>query len=662
MTTTGLGFSTYELFKSLTKCSQAYRAFASEYGNASPQFAAFRDELERVEQALRLQDPINAWTGQEYPGAVVFRGVLDESRHFAEKQRRVVDKGVEAGGNESLAALLQAALAAFEATLPRLQDRLVHNRVGLLTFNVTLLLQKSFHHDSHTTLSDLQKSVAASGLSHERSTYVEQLLRKLAKIGSTYIRIEEDDDESAASDLPKPDTLDIEFEGCMASVCALIGLSPQHLAAISVDTFTPDFSEEWWSSIIESAAQISRVPDTLTSEPRTERNCRIKISVDGSSFVVSSYVVFRRCVFWRNEKGLVAAEHRLAQSTRKCFPYTMPRLMNKPLSLTFLELQDMTIKGPKDKVVACKPRYTFLSEADYQTFQADIRARELVHEYHTSSISHKGSRTANAHNECVKIWGPPASSVERSISFPAVFGASTKNYEFPLKWFNPPTSAARSTTVRLELAREPGSSSSSRSTSSGEKSSGLKSSLKFMRRATSGTTDAPTNNPSNASIRSVSTNMANSSYAPRELVDRLGYIEFKFATVDETSDFVSAVSNPFVAATPATWSSAPSLYAASSPSMASAAWSSSPLSFQSVPGQDVPNSTSAHGATPLSPTAMSQLPDAAMGKSTPVMSQHADQFDLPQAGMGGPMIRDDGMDFSLPSQALTPSTLLRWSR
>ena len=40
------GFSVYELYKSATKCAQAYRAFASEYGNASPQFAAFRDELE----------------------------------------------------------------------------------------------------------------------------------------------------------------------------------------------------------------------------------------------------------------------------------------------------------------------------------------------------------------------------------------------------------------------------------------------------------------------------------------------------------------------------------------------------------------------------------------------------------------------------------------
>ena len=679
------GFGVYELYKSATKCAQAYRAFASEYGNASPQFAAFRDELERVEQAIRLQEPINAWTGQEYSASVVFRGVLDEARHFAEKQRRIVDRGVQSGGHASLAGLLQSALTAFEASLPRLQERVLHNRVALLTFDITQLLQKSFHLDSHSTMSELHRSVTASGLSHEQSTHVEQLLRKLSTIGSTYIRMHSDAgargstpleqggtsvaqnrpnssvpqeaEQSTTSHLPTPDILDSEFEGCLASVCTLIGLPSHHLASIPVASFASSLSQEWWQNIVQSTSQISRPPDSL-SEPRTERSCRVKIKIEGTSFIAHSYVVYRRCIYWRTEKGSVSVEHRLAQSTRRCFPYTMPRMMNKPLTLTFLELQDLSTKYPVDRVVACKPRYTFLNQEDYQVFQTDIRARELVHEFHISSISHKTPRGADAHNECVKVWGPPTGSVDRSISFPAVFGSGTKNYEFPLKWFNPPDNPSRSTTVRLEFAKERGGMSNDSSSTIGEKSSGLRSSLRFMRRAaTSSTANMAASFPSNASIRSVSTNMANSVYAPRELVDRLGYIEFKFASAAETADFVRAIADPFVAATPATWSSAPSLYAASSPSMTSTAWSSSPLSFQGKTGQ---NLRTAPHAGPMTPNGLLQLPDAAMSKPTTVMDMSEDQFDLPQAEFDDLMLDgDDEMDFSLRKQALTPSSLLR---
>ena len=669
------GFSVYELYKSATKCAQAYRAFASEYGNASPQFAAFRDELEKVEQAIRLQEPLNAWTGQEYSASVVFRGVLDEARHFAEKQRRIVDRGVQSGGHAALAGLLQSALTAFEGTLPRLQERVVHNRVGLLIFDITQLLQKSFHLDSHSTLSELHRSVTASGLSHEQSTHVEQLLRKLSSIGSTYTRMFSDANSQGTKQatvnlaqtcpnpsIPREAELDSEFEGCLASVCILIGLPSHHLAAIPVASFAASFSQEWWQNIVQSTSQISRPPDM--SEPRTERSCRVKIKIEGTSFIAHSYLVYRRCIYWRTEQGSVSVEHRLAQSTRACFPYTMPRMMNKPLTLTFLELQDLSIKYPVDRLVACKPRYTFLNKEDYQVFQTDIRARELVHEFHISSISHKTPRGADAHNECVKVWGPPTGSVDRSISFPAVFSSSTMNYEFPLKWFTPPANhPSRTAIVRLEFAKERGGVGNDSSSTISERGSSLRSSLRFMRRAaTTSTVSMAPSFPSNASIRSVSTNMANSAYAPRELVDRLGYIEFKFASAAETAGFVRAISDPFVAATPASWNNAPSLYAASSPSISSTAWSSSPLSFQGKTGQDSSGVRTAPHAGPMTPTGLLQLPDAAMTKRTPIMDMSEEQFDLPQSEFDELMINGDGddeMDFSPANQALTPSRLLR---
>jgi hypothetical protein len=523
------------------------------------------------------------------------------------------------------------------------------------------LLQKSFHFDSHSTLSELHRFVTASGLSHEHSTHVEQLLRKLSSIGSTYIRMCSDAEQSTASHFPKPDTLDSEFEGCLASVCTLIGLPSHHLAAIPVASFAASFSQEWWQNIVQSTSQISRPPELLSSEPRTERACRVKIKIEGTSFIAHSYLVYRRCIYWRTQQGSVSVEHRLAQSTRKCFPYTMPRMLNKPLTLTFLELQDLSIKHPVDRLVACKPRYTFLDKEDYQVFQTDIRARELVHVFHISSISHKTPRGADAHNECVKVWGPPAGSVDRSISFPAVFSSSTKNYEFPLKWFNPPVNPSSTAIVRLEFTKERSGVSNDSSSTNGDKSSSLRSSLRFMRRAAAtSTANMASSLPSNASIRSVSTNMANSSYAPRELVDRLGYIEFKFASAAETGDFISAISDPFVAATPASWSSAPSLYAASSPSISSTAWSSSPLSSQGKTGQDLLGVRTAPHAGPMTPSGLLQLPEAAMNKPAPVMEASEEQFDLPHSESGDLMIHgDDEMDFGLPNQAFTPSSLLR---
>jgi hypothetical protein len=156
--------------------------------------------------------------------------------------------------------------------------------------------------------------------------------------------------------------------------------------------------------------------------------------------------------------------------------------------------------------------------------------------------------------------------------------------------------------------------------------------------------------------------MANSAYAPRELVDRLGYIEFKLASAAETADFVRAISDPFVAATPASWNNAPSLYAASSPSISSTAWSSSPLSFQGKTGQDSSGVRTAPHAGPMTPTGLLQLPDAAMTKRTPIMDMSEEQFDLPQSEFDELMINGDGddeMDFSPANQALTPSRLLR---
>jgi hypothetical protein len=62
----------------------------------------------------------------------------------------------------------------------------------------------------------------------------------------------------------------------------------------------------------------------------------------------------------------------------------------------------------------------------------------------------------------------------------------------------------------------------------------------------------------------------------------------------------------------------------------------------------------------MTPTGLLQLPDAAMDKPSPVMGKSADQFDLPQAGFDDLTLDgDDEMDFDLPNQALTPSSLLR---
>lgn len=630
-----LGFNVEELLDALAQCRDVHQAFASEYGHATRQYSALKDELARVEQALKVQEQISGHTGQAYPGTTTFRDTLSEAWNLASNHREALAQGRASGRKETLKGILQAAHTAFEKEVPRLQVRLANTRHELLSFNVGALLQRAFTAESTT-------SEATPGLAWEKSKELEQIIQQLSTIAWQYKRA-----KSAASRGPvptdrKPDQLDAAFEGCMTSTCALIGLPTHYLASMPIESLTNQLSPNRWTRIVQSSSMNwRRYPNSSLLEPHATRTCHVKVQIEGFKFVATSYAVFKRCCYWLDSHGLVVVEHKLPQSTRKCFAYSL----DKPLTLSFLDMQDLVVKTSKARSIGCKPQYTFVTSEDHRQFQSDIRSRDLLHEVRSTTISSKNTSRglADCYNECIKVWDAPPGSIDRSLSFPAAITRTTKEYEIPLKWFNLPPAPSKATTVRLELATE----------HTGGKSASIKS---FLRKKPS-VEKTPTQANYAESIHSVNTSIAESSYAPREWIDKIGYIDIKFASAADATAFVAAIAEPFTPATPATLNRPPSL--SGSPSTISTVWSSSPVSFQSMPRRPVVSrTTSTAGTSPMSPQQLSPLPDAAMGKSIPVMEKRADDFSLPQAGMGGLAIKGDE-EMQDVRQAQTPSSLLR---
>ncbi|OQO13273.1 hypothetical protein B0A48_01501 [Cryoendolithus antarcticus] len=623
------GFSVKDVLEGLRACQQVYRAFASEYQNAPRQFAVFSDELERVEQALALQDQINGWTGQIYPGTSAFQECLKECRHFAEQQRRLIDRH---RGKESFLGILQTAASAFEQELPTLRERLSHNRIELVNFNVMLLLQRAFNGaDSHTT--PVQVTIGASrnssnaGLPADTSKQVEQVLMRLFRVGYAYKRSGSSAIRTPGSPVMHLEQLGAEFENCISSLCTLIGLPPDSLASLPMDVVADGLSEERWQSMIQSTAQVSRYTNSASVVPHIARICEVKLDVEGAGYheMAHSYVLFNRTLYWRNVSGLVILEHKLPDSTRKCYPYTQHRKRGLPLTLTWLEMQDVIIKTGNERKLACKPSITFCrnevlaAENECNLYQHDVRGgRELLHTFHVDNIAAKNARNVNiAYTECCKIWEAPPGKSDRTLSFPAILASSsTKDIEMPLKWFNSPSNP-RTGCVRLNFATEIARRTSTTSIPGSN----------LLRRNTATTVSSA------ASIRTVNTTLAADSFAPADYISRIGHLDFKLTNPAEVSSFITALADPFAPASraPSLFSCASPTFTASSPSTISTVASSPPFSFRVPDRRPVPHRTSTAGTSPMSPSTLSELPGSAMPAELP-----ATGFALPRAELAAP--------------------------
>ena len=549
-----LSISIQELHKSASRCAKSYRAFAREYGNASCLFITFRDELERVEHTIRLQRLFGFWICQDYPGLMQFREVLDEASLFARFQKHLVGLGVRVHGNASLAASLPLVVAAFETKLPSLYGRVVQNRIRMLVFSFTRLLRASLGLGSHTVLARLGHAARVSGFSGRGFVRVEQLIKRLSSIGAAYADGHPPSLSAFASDSPDREVLDSELGDFLASICAAVDLPAQRLAIIPVRDLPVTFAQDWWQDVVQGAKLSSKMSVTTKSNLQIKRKCRVEIDLGGARLDAYGYVVFERCIYWLFDNECFSVEHRLPISTQECFPRTVPGLGRQSFALTFLEVQNLTVKGPADRVVACRPLYSFSTGGECRTFQTDIRARPLMCESYVNSVRCKTLRDTVASKEYVKVWGPPTGSVDRSISFAARFGSRVENHEYPLKWFGSPFTSLHADTVRLDFINDADIMQQDHSFNDG----GVRICFRNTRQGVSGLAAGALESPLDIGSRGITkSNLASLSRAPVELIERIVYIEFTLACAEDASNFMVAVSDPFVAATPSSWMNAP---------------------------------------------------------------------------------------------------------
>ena len=657
------GYSVPELIKTAVALYRVYEAFRHEYRNAPKQIAGFRDELNRVDEALKAQHQINQWIGRDYAGTESFQDAVAECANFLHTHKRLLDRNE---GKQSFSGVLQTVAAAFDKDLPRLQQKLSHNRIELIGHNVTLLLQRSLSGTDRVVAASptAQQPSPGSSLAPDKAKLVEQVLRQLFGVGYNYKRLNNGVLQAPEPGLVRPEDLDDRFQNCISSLCTLLDLPAHHLAQLPIDDVAGQLFKDRWQTIVESSSRVSRYTDDSTFEPLVSRTCQVDIELGRQRITVSSYILFMRCCYWRDQQNQPILEHKLPLSPRKCFPYSSHKILNKPLLVGFLEDQDLVVKSTLDRPMRGRPQYHFTLEREYLQFQSDLRAKDLVHEFHVASIASKNARGgADAHNEVVKIWAYGAGDVQASATFPARLRSQTQHFEPRLRWFHAPEIQGR--VVRLTLAQAP--SAKSRKSSQSQDHDGDNSS--FLSKLSPGRrSSASSVSSSAASITSVNTIMAQSEYAPRDWVELIGYLNVKFTSAAEAGEFVQAWQQVMTRPSPA-----PTAYSMTTASTApSSVFSSSPNSLHSISRRPVPNRSSTAATSPVSPTTI-DTPSARTRTDSsscppveelylPLSAQAAedDQVD------GRRRTVDRGTDpYSSPAivaHAETPSSLLRDAR
>ncbi|KAH9827812.1 hypothetical protein Tdes44962_MAKER02746 [Teratosphaeria destructans] len=262
------------------------------------------------------------------------------------------------------------------------------------------------------------------------------------------------------------------------------------------------------------------------------RTMPIDIELGQHRLKASSYALLGRCCFFRDAEGNVILEHKLHEVARKCFPYSKHRAYEKPLTITFLTEQDLIVRYAGSTITRGSPVYQFRQEQDYRSFQGDLRAKQLLHEFHVDSIFTVKTRSGrDAVNECIKLWQTQSGSRDTTISFPALRHGAMKDFELPLKWFNSPRPVKDSNIAHMELARD--QVAVAKQSSSGGSSIFSKSKSKHSSRTAQ-------NSASAATPVSVNTVSAQSVFAPQQFIDEVGFLDIKFASGDEFQTFMKA--------------------------------------------------------------------------------------------------------------------------
>ena len=476
------GVSIRDIFDAAVKCKEIYEKFRDPHRNAPRTLAAFKDELDRVERSLRIQDKLELWTGEHYPGAEAFKAVLEECSTFLVGKQKILDYG---DGRTSVSGAFTVAWSAFDNSINRLKKSLAYHQQEFLNFKMDLLLEHAINRADHPDAARPIQVLSApdsDGLTEEEAKQLDEAVSDMVRILYKYKRLTKDvtirrespsSDHVSFSRNEDNEQLDASFCTTLAHICRLIDLPDQYRPPrTTLQNLPRDLSEVRQQAAIETSTGTIRYPPTTPMV--FPRQVPVKISftwqnrntvLDAASYLI----VGDKCVFHNAARQPIFEQrifprprldtyHQSLSQHLRSVDFAEQQGTKAFFSLRFVELQDIRVLRPDGgsgngfKLI---PDYVVFSSEDYEKFQTDLRSKRFLRDFFVKRIDSKNSGPlGNAQRVCVKLWEDNMSNA--FISFPAMFDPNQKVrniWEIPLKFFDTPKLHGTDT-VRLQFARE----------------------------------------------------------------------------------------------------------------------------------------------------------------------------------------------------------------
>ncbi|KAI9688687.1 MAG: hypothetical protein M1822_001044 [Bathelium mastoideum] len=522
---------------------RVYDAFFHKYNNAPRQLRRLRDKLDRCSNSLKAQD--ESHLGQQYPGQEAFEDVLEECRVFINSRQSVMLRKNGTATRESMIGMFQTGKFAFERDyLDSLSRELAQHQNDFTNFKVDLKLDRILQL-IETVLYLLRHTPAGNESSRTNGTIRES--RGIGEGGehaelqaNIYRAIDSLNDLLGSEEGNGEQMSDFKHMAVVDSGSRPVGRSEDF----------PDMKKSFGNASSNDAklsnmptdtllpTQASRQPVLSSSHP-----CEVTIDIREKQLCATSYYIelgpdirYRKLV-WLDSRQTSILEHKVPY---KCHPYTHNGVVERALEVSFLDDQHLTVSPTVEGLLLGKPTYRFHVLSEYRHFQSSIRQRILLDEYDVDKITMKQTQSYKVtYNQRIQLWYSSDDSAQAYISFFARPYTKLKNYEMPLRWFQRTVEApSKRMSVKISFALEPKEHCqklpSNIDCRSGEKESAT---ALFRKRNLTPTTSSANSLP------------VKHRYAPKEWIDKFGFIKFVFGNISDRDKFIKAFDSAHASST-----------------------------------------------------------------------------------------------------------------
>ena len=445
------GVSIRDIFDAAVKCKQIYDKFNHPFRSVPKTLTAFKQELDRVQKSLEIQDKLESWTGQHYPGAEAFKHTIEECAAFLTSKRKAQTYD---NGTKSISSKLQVTLTDFDTSMEKLRMLLSHRQQEFLDWKINLLLEYSLSRTEHL---DASRPIGSSPGSIDRSSdsagSLNNAVADLVRILYQHKRLANDvrprnerfDGASTGSgNHESVDQLNASFCMTISRICKMIDLPDEYQPPqVTLQSLSHHISEFKQQAAIEASTHTVRYPPSPPSI--FPRHFEVQISVwwqnRERSMKASSYVVDKDLCLFYNASRQPIFEHRISPKRGlDTYRHSSNRTL---LTVRFAEDQVVTMlgpNGPRSDPFEASIEYVLSTSPDYEQFQSDIRGKRFLRDFFVNQIdSQISGPLGNANKVCLKLWRD--NCAQRSISFPAFFDKNEESWrvwQIPLEWFETP--------------------------------------------------------------------------------------------------------------------------------------------------------------------------------------------------------------------------------